>query len=513
MEFSLTHPVFVSLLLYFLYLLFRPMFLTKALNLPPSPPLSLPIIGHLYLFKKPLHQSLAKISHKYGQILLLQFGSRPVLVVSSPAAAEECFTKNDVVFANRPRLLAGKHLGYGFTSLVWSPYGDNWRNLRRIATVEMLAAHRVQMFAYVRQDEIRHLVRRLLKGDGESEDGYRVVDMKSAFFETMANVMMSTIGGKRYYDDVSGNSEERFMRFKEIVTETFALSGATNIGDFVPISRWIGMDKMENKLRALQVKRDNFMQDLIEEHRKIKSEKQENSTLIDVLLSLQENDPQNYKDEIIRGMMQVMLTAGTDTSASTMEWAMSLLLNNPNALIKTQAEIDHQIGHSRPVDDSDLPHLPYLQAVIKETLRLYPVGPMLVPHESSTGCTVGGYRVPSETMLLVNAWAIQRDPKVWEDPMKFKPERFFDLEGKKEGAFVMMPFGYGRRGCPGENMALRVVGLVLASLIQCFEWTRLDREMVDMAEVSGLSMPKAQPLIARCRPRAATYEHYVFTLF
>lgn len=298
---------FVSLLLSFLYLLllaFRPIFLIKSLKFPPSPPLSLPIIGHLYLFKKPLHQTLAKISQKYGPILLLQFGSRPVLVVSSPAAAEECFTKNDVVFANRPRLLAGKHLGYGYTTLVWSPYGDNWRSLRRIATVEILSTHRVQMFADVRQDEILHLVRRLLNGGGEREDGYRAVDLKSAFFETMANVMMLTIGGKRYYDDVSGNSEEK-LRFKEIVAETFAVSGATNIGDFVPILRWIGMDKIENKLRALQVKRDNFMQDLIEEHRNFKSEKQRNSTLIDVLLSLQENDPQNYNDEIIRGMMQV----------------------------------------------------------------------------------------------------------------------------------------------------------------------------------------------------------------
>lgn len=182
---------------------------------------------------------------------------------------------------------------------------------------------------------------------------------------------------------------------------------------------------------------------------------------------------------------------------------MSLLLNNPNALIKARAEIDCQIGHSRLVEDSDLPHMPYLQAVIKETLRLCPAGPMLVPHESSTGCTVGGYRVPSGTMLLVNTWAIQRDPKVWEDPIKFKPERFFDFEGKKEGSFVMMPFGYGRRGCPGENMALRVVGLVLASLIQCFEWERLDRELVDMSEGSGLTMPKARPLVARYRPRAA----------
>ncbi|KAH6800414.1 hypothetical protein C2S52_000878 [Perilla frutescens var. hirtella] len=500
MEFS--HFFFISSsLLCFLYL-FRSFLLRKFQNLPPSPLLLLPVLGHLYLFKKPLHQTLAKLSQKYGPVLFLQFGSRPVLVVSSPSAVEECFTKNDVVFANRPRLLAGKILGYNYTSLVWASYGDHWRNLRRIASIEMLSAHRIQTFAEMRSNEVRSLVLRLSR---RCDDGYQVVDMKSAFFETTLNVMMMMIGGKRYYDDDddSGSLEER-RRFKEIVTESFKLSGATNIGDFVPILRWIGMDKLENKLKLLQEKRDNFMQDLIDEHRQMKgSEKQRNTTLIHVLLSLQEDDPQNYKDEIIRGMMQVMLSAGTDTSASTMEWAMSLLLNNPEALIKARAEIDHQIGHSRLVDESDLPQLPYLHGIIKETFRVCPVGPMLVPHESSSDCTVGGYRVPRGTMLLVNLWAMQSDPKLWDEPMKFKPERFIDFEGKKEGAFLLMPFGYGRRRCPGESLAIRVVGLALASLIQCFEWARVGQEMVDMVGAPGLTMPKAQPLMAKCRPRLA----------
>lgn len=180
---------------------------------------------------------------------------------------------------------------------------------------------------------------------------------------------------------------------------------------------------------------------------------------------------------------------------------MSLLLNNPEALVKARAEIDRQVGHSRLVEDSDLPNLPYLHGVIKESFRMYPAGPMLVPHESSADCTVGGYRVPRGTLLLVNIWAIQNDPELWDDPTKFKPERFVDFQGKKEGAFLLMPFGYGRRRCPGENMAMRVVGLALATLIQCFEWTRIGREMVDMRVSPGLTTPKAQPLVAKCRPR------------
>lgn len=183
---------------------------------------------------------------------------------------------------------------------------------------------------------------------------------------------------------------------------------------------------------------------------------------------------------------------------------MSLLLNNPEALVKARAEIDREVGHSRLVDDSDLPRLSYLHGIIKETSRMCPVGPMLVPHESSADCTVGGYRVPRGTMLLVNAWVIHRDPTVWDEPAKFDPDRFANFGGKKEDSYALMVFGNGRRGCPGENLALRVIALTLASLIQCFEWERVGREMVDMTGSPGLTMPKAEPLMAKCRPRLAT---------
>nr|XP_016483932.1 PREDICTED: isoflavone 2'-hydroxylase-like [Nicotiana tabacum] len=483
----------------FLYLL-KNHFLRKFHNLPPSPFISLPIIGHLYLFKKPLIKTLAKISEKHGPLLFLRFGSRHVLLVSSPSLAEECFTKNDVVFANRPRLLAGKHLGYNYTSLVWASYGQHWRNLRRIATHEILSTQRIQMFADIYRVEVRSLLQRLVRGKTNDGASY-TVDMKAAFFEMTLNILMMMIAGKRYY---GGSAVEESRSFKEIVAETFQLSGATNIGDFVPLLNWIGANKLEDKLKLLQEKRDNFMQDLIEEHknnRKGSSCEQKKNTMIDVLLSLQDSEPDYYTDEVIRGMGQVMLSAGTDTTASTMEWALSLLLNNPEALKKAQNEIDTHIGQSpRLLDDSDLAQLPYLHGIINETLRMYPVVPILVPHESSDECVVGGFRVPRGTMLLVNMWAIQNDTKTWEGPNEFKPERFIDIKGQRDG-FRLMPFGYGRRGCPGENLAMHVASLALGSLVQCFEWERISEELVDMTGGPGLTMPKAIPLLARCRPR------------
>ncbi|KAL3514402.1 hypothetical protein ACH5RR_027119 [Cinchona calisaya] len=237
------------LLIPFLYFLTNQL-IKKFQNLPPSPPLSLPIIGHLHLIKKPpLHRTLAHISNKYGPILLLHIGSRPVLLISSPSAAEECFTKNDIIFANRPRFLAGKYLGYNYTTLVWASYGQNWRNLRRIATLEILSSSRIQTFTNIRVDEVHSLIRRLLKASN-----YGCVEMKSAFFELTLNIMMRTIAGKRYYgdeeeDESQNNKVDEARRFREIVKETFQLSGATNIADYVPLFNWFGGQyKLESKL-------------------------------------------------------------------------------------------------------------------------------------------------------------------------------------------------------------------------------------------------------------------------
>ncbi|XP_044478702.1 cytochrome P450 81Q32-like [Mangifera indica] len=476
-------------------------FLNKIKNLPPTPFPTLPIIGHLHLLKKPLHQSLSKISARHGPVLLLKFGSRRVFLVSSPSAAEECFTKNDIAFANRPDLLAGKHLGYNYTSLTWAPYGDHWRNLRKIASLEILSTNRLQQLSFVRIDEIRSLIRRLYRNQNQ------IVDMKTAFFELTLNVIMRMVGGKSYYGEkvMGAESEE----FREIVAETFQLGGASNLVDSLPVLRWTGYGGTKKRLLTLQEKREKFMQSLIEEHKtKMGSDEYKNKNLdghrrksmIEVLLCLQESDPEYYTDEMIRSLMLVILIAGSDTSAGTMEWAMSLLLNNPDVLRKAQAEIDNQIGSNHFVDESDLVKLPYLRCIINETVRLCPAGPLLVPHQSSEECKVGGYRIPRGTMLLVNLWAIQRDPTIWEDPTKFRPERFEGFEGVRDG-FKLMPFGVGRRSCRGEGLALRMVGLALGSLIQCFDWERPNKDMVDMTEGSALTLPKAHPLQAKCSPR------------
>ncbi|KAJ6795439.1 isoflavone 3'-hydroxylase-like [Iris pallida] len=504
----------ITLLLLFLFFVLSIILLigarsrSRSHNSPPSPA-SLPILGHLHLLKKPTHRTLAALSARYGPVLSLRFGSRRVLVVSSASAAEECFTKHDIIFANRPRFLAGKHLGYGYTTVTWASYGGHWRNLRRIGAVELFSSSRLSSYAGIRREEVKAMIGGLVEECIKcGEPGFRKVELKPRFFELTMNVMMRMIAGKRYYGK-EVKEVEAARRFQEIVEETFKASGATNLADFFPLLR-IG----EKKLLNLHKRRDAFLQSLVNEHRtedqidelsRKEAEdsfqsKEKTKTVIDVLLSLQQSDPEYYTDDIIKGTAGTLLAAGTDTSVVTMEWAMSLLLNRPETIDRARAEIDLRVGKDRILDESDLPNLPFLRCIIEETLRLHPAAPVLPAHESSEDCTVGGFHVRRGTTLLVNAWAIQRDPKLWTEPAEFKPERFADGAGEgSKGSFI--PFGIGRRGCPGEGLAMRVVGLALGALIQCFEWER-EFENVDLTEATaGLVAHKDRPLVALCKPR------------
>ncbi|XP_030537995.2 cytochrome P450 81Q32-like [Rhodamnia argentea] len=480
------------LFLLFLFILQR----SDKRNLPPSPP-SLPIIGHLLLIKEPVHRTLQSLSHRYGPVLSLSFGSRPVVVISSPSAAEECFTTNDLVLANRPRMLAGHIMGYGNTTMGTAHYGPHWRNLRRLTALEILSPHRLAGSLAVRQEEVRLLLRSLYEAAGSAGGGgYARVEMRSRLQELSFNIIMRMVSGKRYFGAaVNAGDAEMAGQFREVIKETFELSG-TDPGDFLPaLRKVVDFKGRERRMVDVAKRSDGMLQGMIDELRSRRDGGQEveSKTMIDAMLS------EGYSDDIIKGHVLTMISAGTDTSAATIEWAMSLLLNHPDVMKRALAELDHVIGRDRLADEADIHKLPRLQSIINEALRLFPPAPLLVPHESAEDCTVGGFDVPRGTMILVNAWAIQRDPKVWDDPTSFKPERCEGLEGDHSGR--LLPFGMGRRSCPGAGLANRVVSLGLAALLQCFEWERVGEEPVDLSEGTGLTMPKREPLEAMCKAR------------
>ncbi|XP_050205893.1 cytochrome P450 81Q32-like [Mercurialis annua] len=468
---------------------------TSHKNLPPSPP-ALPFIGHLHLPKPPMHRTLSTLSQKYGPIFLLRFGSRPVVVISSPSAVAECFGKNDIILANRPKSLVGKYIGYNNSTMTQSSYGDHWRNLRRIGSTEIFSTHRLNMFLSIRQDEIKRLLFKL-SSHGSVQD-FTKVELRPMFKDLTFNIIVRMISGKRFHgEDVS--DEEQAKEFREMISEVTSYLGASNPRDFFPILNWVDGGMFKRKMKRLARKIDGFLQKLVDEHRTRKENLESGNTLIDHLLASQESEPEYYTDEIIKSIMVNLMFAGTDTSAVALEWAMTNLLNHPNTLKTLKEEIDNQIEHQDCLlDEPHLSKLPYLRKIILETLRLYPVTPLLVPHVASQDCIIGGYDVPRDAMVLVNAWAIHRDPTLWDDALSFKPERFDDGEGE---SFKLLPFGLGRRSCPGAGLANRVIGLTLGSLVQCFEWKRVGEEKVDIKEGRGLTLPKAEPLVAMCRAR------------
>ncbi|XP_039139612.1 cytochrome P450 81Q32-like [Dioscorea cayenensis subsp. rotundata] len=456
---------------------------------PPSIPWSLPILGHLHLMRHPVHQRLAGYASSYGPILSLRFGSRPTLIVSSAAIAEECLVAKDTAFANRPLLTASEVFGYDYTAVDSASYGPHWRSLRRIMAHEVLSQARVTSFAGVRGDGVKGFLGKLCRDSGR-------VTMRVYLSELTFSLMVRIVMGKRY---VNGGGEEG-REFRRIVEEVFLLSGKLCMDDFLPwwVAKLFG-GGLKERIVKLGKEMDELLQNLVDERRRQRKEVEE-TAVIDVLLALQEKDPGFYSDVIIKGILLTLVSAGTDTVTGTLEWAMALLLNHPKVLNKARDEIAMQVGNERLLTDTDLPELSYLHNIIKETLRLFPAAPVLLPHESAEDCTISGFNVPSGTLLLVNAYAIHRDPELWKDPLKFDPERFDRKVGDQGKDFKYIPFGSGRRGCPGEGFSKRMMMLTLGSLIQCFEWERIGEDLVDLDEGEGLAMPKAIPLEAICKP-------------
>nr|WJJ53770.1 cytochrome P450 monooxygenase 3 [Garcinia xanthochymus] len=478
------------------------LFFGKKHNYPPGPP-ALPVVGHLHLLKPPLYFYFEKVAKRFGPIVLLWMGKVPVLVVTSPAAFEECFTKNDVIFADRPKSVSGGYLTFNYTLLVWAPHGPVWRALRRLTFSEIFSPKALQKSSSVREDEVRHLVKRFFR---YSADGNRPkIDMKYMFTLLTTNVIMRLAAGKRHVpfkDEETKEEKALYQLFKDLFFPIVSMT----ICDFIPVFRWIGYKGLEKSYIGLAERREVLLGKLVRElkERRIAAKKgvrvendgEENGCVGDTIMVLQETDPDFYTDDIVKGVLMMMFIAGTETSTATLEWALTLLLQHPDKMEKLKAEIDNVVGHERFLTEADFPKLPYLRNVVKEALRLYPPVPLSLPHFSTEATTVGGYEIPKGTMVFANVWAMHRDPKTWENPEAFEPERF---EVEREG-YVHNPFGAGRRICPGGPMGTHIVSLGLGMLMQCFDWDQIGMDE-DMSHSKGTaSLTKAKALMASFVP-------------
>ncbi|KAF7849994.1 hypothetical protein BT93_L0064 [Corymbia citriodora subsp. variegata] len=304
-----------------------------------------------------------------------------------------------------------------------------------------------------------------------------------------------------------------------MVVEVMVLAGVFNIGDFVPALEWLDLQGVAAKMKRLHKRFDAFLTAIVEEHKASMGKAgNKHNDLLSTLISLQDvADEEGGKltDTEIKALLLNMFTAGTDTSSSTTEWAIAELIRHPEILARVQEEIDAVVGRDRLVTELDLPHLPYLQAVIKETFRLHPSTPLSLPRIAAESCEINGYHVPKGTTLLVNVWAIARDPNTWAEPLEFRPERFLP-GGEKPNAdvrgndFEVIPFGAGRRICAGMSLGLRMVQFMTATLAHAFDWELargLLPEKLNMDEAYGLTLQRAEPLLIHPKPRLASHAY------
>ncbi|EOY19787.1 Cytochrome P450 [Theobroma cacao] len=482
-------PFFVILALPILVLFF----LRKHKRNPPGP-LGLPLIGNLLqLASSPApHIYLWKLSQKYGSLMSLQLGLRPTLVFSSAKMAKTILKTHDLDFCSRPRFLGQYKLSYNALDLAFSPYNSYWREIRKICVVHLFNLNRVLFYRPIREDEIARMIKKISK----SSYDLKPINLSELLMYVTSTITCRIAFGKRYDDEDSERS-----RFHGLLNETQAMFGSFFVADYFPFMGWVDrLSGLHGRLEKNFKDFDIFYQELINDHLDPNRPKSEQEDIIDVLLQI-------WKDRVfqvdltfdhIKAVLMNMFVAGTDTSAATVIWAMTFLLKNPRSMKKVQEEVRNLIGNNDFVNEDDIQDLPYLKAVIKETFRLQPIAPLLLPRETIRKCDIDGYEIPAQTLVFVNAWAIGKDPEAWENPNEFYPERFIGSSIDYKGLdFELIPFGAGRRGCPGIHMGIATVELALANLLCKFDWEMpagMNKDDLDFDVIPGLAMHKKNAL-------------------
>ncbi|KAK7343225.1 hypothetical protein VNO77_11809 [Canavalia gladiata] len=466
-------------------------------ELPPGPT-SWPVVGNIFQLGWSPHESFTKLARKHGPIMTLWLGSMCTVVISSSEVAREMFKNKDVVLAGRKiyEAMKGEYGTEG--SLITSQYDTHWRMLKRLCTTQFFVTSRLDAERGVRAKCIHRMIH-LIEEAGEC--GSCGVHVGKYLFLMSFNL----IGNLIFSKDLLDPELERGSGFYYHAVKVMEYAGKPNVADFLPFLKWLDPQGIRRKTQFHVNQAFDIAGCFIKERMENGCcGSKENRDFLDVLLEFRGDGfsgPYTFNSRTINALVFEMFTAGTDTTTSTMEWAMAELLHNPRTLRKVQMELRSKIGRDRNMEEKDIDNLPYLGAVIKETLRLHPPLPFLVPHMATDCCEMLGYHIPKESQILVNVWAIGRDPKVWDAPLLFWPERFLEpnMVDYKGQHFQFIPFGSGRRMCPAMPLASRVLPLALGSLLHSFDWLLPDGlkpEEMDMTEGMGITLRKALPLKA-----------------
>nr|AAL59946.1 putative cytochrome P450 protein [Arabidopsis thaliana] len=460
---------------------------------PPSPP-GFPIIGNLHQLGELPHQSLWSLSKTYGPVMLLKLGSVPTVVVSSSETAKQVLKINDLHCCSRPSLAGAKELSYNYLDIAFSPFDDYWKELRRICVQELFSAKRVHSIQPIKEEEVR----KLIVSATESASQKSPVNLSEKFLDLTVSVICKAAFSLDFHTSVLNNDG-----FDKLIHDAFLFLGSFSASNFFPNGGWIidwltGLQRRREKsVKDLDV----FYQQMFDLHKQ--ENKQGVEDFVDLLLKLEKEETVLGYGKLTRNhvkaiLMNVLLGA-INTSAMTMTWAMAELIRNARVMKKVQSEIRNQMINKSVITLDDIDHLPYLKMVIKETWRLHPPVPLLLPREVMSEFEINGYKIQPKTLLYVNVWAIGRDPDSWKDADMFYPERFMDNNIDAKGQnFELLPFGSGRRICPGMYMGTTMVEFGLANMLYQFDWEVPDGmvvEDIDMEESPGLAVGKKNELL------------------
>ncbi|KAL8048438.1 hypothetical protein ABFX02_07G065800 [Erythranthe guttata] len=466
-------------------------------NLPPGP-MKLPVIGNLHniIGSEPPHRALHKLATKFGPVMHLQLGELSTVIISSPNAAKQVMKTHDINFASRPSILATEIMSYNSTSISSSVYGDYWRQLRKICTLELLSAKRVQSFRPIREEAFLDLARWIAK-EAEAEAEAAPVNFTRKLYSCSYALTWTT---------TLGNKTEVKEKLLNIIKQSIELASGFNVVDFYPSVKLLQMvTGLRRRMTKLHRESDKIFDQIIDDHKKINDDhhsrhnKQED--LLDVLLKFQDDDRGqeiSLTTDNVKAVLMDMLAGGSETSATTLIWAMVEMLKNPRIMEKAQDEVRRVYDDKGYVDESKIHELEYLRSIIKETLRVHPPAALLNPRICTEKCEINGYEIPAGTKIIANTWAINRDPEYWENADCFEPERFLDSSVDYKGNhFEYIPFGAGRRICPAITFALANMDLPLAIFLYHFDWKLPDgmkHEELDMTERVGAEITRVEDL-------------------
>ncbi|XP_031119561.1 cytochrome P450 71A1-like [Ipomoea triloba] len=484
----------VALILIYYYILPSSKRIGKERTSLPGPP-GLPIIGNLHQFDSAEpHVYLWKLSKKYGPLMRMKLGSREVVVISSARIAKEALKTHDLTFSSRPSFIGQQRLSYNGLEIAFTPYGEYWREIRKISVLHLFSLKRVKLFQPIREDEVSRMMNRI----SELAFSSQLVNLSEIVMSLTCNIICRSAFGKSFDEERPAG---KWGCHKILAESQAMMMGGSLIADFLPSFGWL--DKLLGNAARLErvfKQQDSFHQQLIDQHLDPNRPKSMDGDMLDTLirLKMENSSSVNLTWDHIKAVLMIVFIGGSDTSAAVIVWAMTALIKDPRVMNKVQSEIREHVGKKDRIDEEDIQELLYFKAVIKETLRLYLPAPLLVNRETLSKCTLDGYEIKQNMLVIVNGWAIARDPEYWENPHEFYPERFLDTSVDYKGQdFEFIPFGAGRRICPGIALGVASAELGLANLLYAFNWklpSGLKKEDINTNVAPGITMHKKNPL-------------------